>query len=181
LWGKGATKEFFREGRAYIEKTFKTHKKLASIHFCYVFASRKKTFQGESNPHLRYGLAKECYSFLLVCENIRARVSVNNYSVVTMVKNGSEAWVLRKTDENTLDVFQRNYLRVVQGTRLTNRISNSGLHEKCGPIPLSRDIMKERLRWLGHDLRMKDDRLTKIVLFGQPSGAKWKVGLPRLG
>ena len=42
LWGKGATKEFFREGRAYIEKTFKTHKKFVSIHFCYVFASRKK-------------------------------------------------------------------------------------------------------------------------------------------
>jgi len=28
---------------------------------------------------------------------------------------------------------------------------------------------------------MKDDRLPKIVLFGQPTEAKWKAGSPRLG
>ena len=41
--------------------------------------------------------------------------------------------------------------------------------------------MKESLSWLGHILRMKDDRLPKIVLFGQPSRAKRKVGHPYLG
>ena len=41
--------------------------------------------------------------------------------------------------------------------------------------------MKEKLRWSGHVLRMKDDRLTNIVLFGQLSRAKRKAGRPRLG
>ena len=41
--------------------------------------------------------------------------------------------------------------------------------------------MKERLRWLGLVLRMKDDRLPKIFLFGQPTGATRKAGRPRLG
>ena len=41
--------------------------------------------------------------------------------------------------------------------------------------------MKERLRWLGHVLRMKDDILPKIVLFGQPSGATRKARRPCLG
>ena len=41
--------------------------------------------------------------------------------------------------------------------------------------------MKERLRWLGHILRTKGDRLPKIVPFGQPSGATRKTGRPRLG
>ena len=71
----------------------------------------------------------------------------------------------RKADENLLDVFQRNCLRIVLGTRLTDSISNSSLYEKCGSIPFSGAIMKERLKWLGHVLRMKDDRLPKIVLF----------------
>ena len=42
-------------------------------------------------------------------------------------------------------------------------------------------VMRERLRWLGHALWKKDDRLPKMVLFGQPSRAKQKAGHPRLG
>jgi hypothetical protein len=100
---------------------------------------------------------------------------------MTVVKYGSEAWALRKADEDLLDVFQRNCLRVVLGIQLTDRISNNRLYEKCGSILLSRVIMKERLRWLGHVVRKKDDILPKIVFFGQPSRAKRKAGRPRLG
>ena len=51
-------------------------------------------------------------------------------TVMTVVKHGSEAWVLGKADEDLLDVFQRNCMRVVMGTRLTDRISNSRLYKK---------------------------------------------------
>ena len=50
-----------------------------------------------------------------------------------------------------------------------------------GMYQISRAIMKERLRWLGHVLRIKDDRLPKVVLFYHPSEAKRKTGRPRLG
>ena len=86
----------------------------------------------------------------------------------------AEAWALRKVDEDLLDIFQRNCLWIILGTRLTDHISNSKLYEESGPITLSRAVMKERSRWLGHVLRMKDDRLPKIVLFGQPSGVHGK-------
>ena len=92
----------------------------------------------------------------------------------------SEALALRKADENLLDVFHRNCLRIFLGTRLTDRISNSRLYEKCGSIPPSRAIMRERLIWLGHVLWMKDDRLPKIVLLDQPSRAKRKAARPWL-
>ena len=36
--------------------------------------------------------------------------------------------------------------------------------------------MRERMRWLGHILRMKDDRLPKIVLFRVSSKVKLKEG-----
>ena len=84
---------------------------------------------------------------------------------MTVVKYESEAWALRKADEDLLDVFQRNCLRIVLGIRLTDGISNSRLYEKYSSIPLSRAIIKERLRWLVHVFRVKDDRLPKIVLF----------------
>ena len=65
--------------------------------------------------------------------------------------------------------------------KLTKRISNIRLYEKCDSIPLSRTIIRERLRWLGHVLRMKDDKLPKIVLFGQLSWAKRRACHPQLG
>ena len=67
------------------------------------------------------------------------------------------AWALQRRDEDFLDVFQRNCRRFFLGTGLTDRISYSRLYEKCDSIPLSKSIMKERLRCLGHVLRMKDD------------------------
>ena len=82
-----------------------------------------------------------------------------------MVNYGSEACVLQKVDEYFLDVFQRNCLRTVLGTRLTDRISNSRLCETCGSITLSRAIMEERLRWLGHVAQMKDDKQHKTTVF----------------
>ena len=113
--------------------------------------------------------------------SLQTKIIILEATGMTVVKYGSEAWALRKTDENLLDVFQRICLRIILGTRLTERISNSRLYEKCGSMPFSRAIMKERLRWLGHVLRMRDDRLQKIVLFGQPSGATRKAGRPCLG
>ena len=113
--------------------------------------------------------------------SMQTKIRILEATAMTVVKYGSEAWALQKADENLLDVFQRNCLRIVLGTQLTDRISNSRLYEKCGSIPPSRAIMKERLRWLGHVLRMKDDRLQKIVLFGQPSGATRKAVRPCLG
>jgi len=100
---------------------------------------------------------------------------------MTVVNYGFEARTLQKADEDLLDAFRRNCQRIVLGIRLTDRVLNSRMCEKCGSIPLSKAIMIERLRWLGHVLQMKDDGMPKIALFGKQSRAKRKTGCPRLG
>ena len=97
--------------------------------------------------------------------------------MITVVKYGSEAYALRKTDEDLLHIFQRNHLQTVLGTRLTDHISNSRLYKKCGSIQFSR-AMRERLRGLRHSLQMKHNRLPKIALFIKPPKAKQEAGHP---
>ena len=97
--------------------------------------------------------------------SLQNKIRILEATVMRVVKYGSEAWALRKADDDLLDVFQRHCQQIVLGTRLTDRISKSRFYEKCGSIPLSGAIMKERLRRLSHVLRMKYDRLPKIVLF----------------
>ena len=96
---------------------------------------------------------------------MRTKIIILNVIVMTVVKYGSEVWALRKTEEDLLFVFKRNCLRIVLGTRLANRISNSRLCENCCSIPLSWATMRERLGLLGQVLRMKDDRLPKRMPF----------------
>ena len=98
--------------------------------------------------------------------SLQTTIEILGGSEMTVVKYGSEAWALQKADEDLLDVFQRNSWRIILGAWLTDRISNSRLYGKCSSIPLSRAILKERLKWLGPILRMKDARLPNIVLFG---------------
>ena len=97
--------------------------------------------------------------------SLQSKIRIFEGTVMTVVKYGSEAWMVRKADEDLLDVFLRNFLLIFLGTRSTDRISNNGLYEMYCSIPFSRTIMKERLRWLGHVLRNKDDRLPNTVLF----------------
>ena len=87
--------------------------------------------------------------------------------MMTEVKCGSEAWALQKVDEDLLDVFQRNCLWIVLRTRLTDRISNSRLYEKCS-IPLSRAF------WEG----VKRETLNKL---GWRRSARSCVGFRQLG
>jgi hypothetical protein len=42
--------------------------------------------------------------------SLRTRIRTLEATLRTVVKYGSEAWVIRKTEENLLDVFQKNYL-----------------------------------------------------------------------
>ena len=112
--------------------------------------------------------------------NLQTKIKILKAVAMRVVKFCLEVWALQKLDEDLLDVFQTNCLRISFGSQLTDRISNSRLYDKCGSIPLSRAVIRECLRWLGHVRWMKDDILPKIVLFCQPSRVKQRAGRPRL-
>ena len=147
--------------------------------FWYCFYSMSRTLgsiiskDGGSTKDVKSRIAKAQGVFSLLKKvwkiweiSLKTKIRRLEATAMTVVKYGSEAWALQKADENSLDVFQRNCLHIVLGTQLTDHISNSRLYEKCGSILLSRAIIIERLRWLGHILQMKDDRLPKIGLLG---------------
>ncbi len=59
-----------------------------------------------------------------------------------------------------------------------NKISNNELYKKTGSWSIIKEITHRRLRWLGHVLRMEQDRITKIALRWTPPG-KRKPGRPK--
>ena len=77
--------------------------------------------------------------------SLQTKIRTLKAAVITLVSYGSEAGALQKATKILLDIFQRNCLRIILGTRLTDCISNSRLYKKCGSIPLFRAIMKEKV------------------------------------
>ena len=67
-------------------------------------------------------------------------------------------------------------LQIVLGTRMTHRILNSRLYEKCGSIPVSLALMTKRLRRQGHVLRIMDcQRMTFLVNCLKINRNRWSM------
>ena len=57
--------------------------------------------------------------------SLQTKIRILKATGTAVAKYGSEAWALRKVDEDLLYVFQRNCLRIVLDNRLTCSVSNS--------------------------------------------------------
>lgn len=78
-----------------------------------------------------------------------------------------------------LRVWQRKILRKMlkskQVDRMWVRRTNVELQESYGESNIIQKIKVQRLRWLGHLMRMPDTRLRKTLLIGHiGEGKKWR-------
>ena len=71
-------------------------------------------------------------------------------------------------------------LRSILGITLKDKITNNEILSKCSSTGIECMLMKSQLRWLGHVVRMEDDRIPKFLLYGQCSQGSRKVGRPLL-
>jgi len=84
---------------------------------------------------------------------------------------GAETWALSASQTQQLDTALHHVLRQVLGIRLTDRIPNSEVRERCGQQPDVATLTRQaRLRFLGHTVRRKPDRegrphSTRALLF----------------
>jgi hypothetical protein len=90
---------------------------------------------------------------------------------------GSETWPMRADDLRKLSVFDHRCLRSIAKVQWEHRTSNAELRQmvfgKKNSPSIDQLIMLHRLRWLGHVLRMPDDRLPRRAVFAQPC-VEWK-------
>ena len=82
----------------------------------------------------------------------------------------SETWPIRVEDIRRLSVFESRCLRSICGVSWDMRISNSEVRKKVfgnrsANRSLEQLINQNRLRWLGHVLRMGNNRLPYKCLF----------------
>ena len=96
---------------------------------------------------------------------------------------GSETWVLSKSDEARLGVFERKVLRAIFGPTNYNgewRIKyNDKLHTLCKDSDIITYIKIKCLRWAGHVIRLEEQNPARRVFAAVVEGRRQK-GRPKL-
>jgi len=95
-----------------------------------------------------------------------------------VLKFGSEAWVLKKREEQRLEAAQMTFLRHLLGITKPDKEKNQCIREKTGAENIVKEIKQYQEKWLQHIQRMDTNRIPKQALQYKPKGRRHE-GRPR--
>ena len=96
---------------------------------------------------------------------------------------GSETWVLSKSDEARIGVFERKVLRAIFGPTNDNGEWRINYNDELYTLHKDSDIIKysyiktSRLRWAGHVIRLEDQNPARRVFAAVVEGRRQRAGL----
>ena len=111
---------------------------------------------------------------------LETKIQVYKAVILTTLLYGSESWTLYRKQIEQLDVFHKGCLREICGKTLRDKMANADLFTMCNTDSIESFLMKSQLRWVGHVIRMADDRIPKMLLYSQLDGGHRNVGRPLL-
>ena len=145
---------------------------------------------GDSTPEIqrRIMAASRCYYGLL--RHLRSKLltkqtkcQIYRTLIRPVLTYGCESWVLRKSDENLIAVFERKVLRTIFGAvregERWRRKYNFELQRDYGEPDIIAVVKVQRLRWAGHLARMDTNRAPSTLFRNNPGGQR-SAGRPRM-
>ena len=155
-------------------------KEVTSFKYLGSHISANCTLDDEIN--YRIGQANGAYGRLRikVFENhnlrLTAKVMVYQAVVISSLLYGSEAWTLYQRQVRLLEQFHMKSLRKLLNVTWKDRVPKTVMLKRTGCVSIENVLHRNRLRWVGHVIRMDDDRLPKQLLYGELSTGTRTVG-----
>ena len=96
---------------------------------------------------------------------------VYNACVLSVLLYGSESWIALRKHLKKLDTFHNRCIRITLGITRTQqwsqRLTSQEVRNRWGDSEMiATKVMRRRLEWLGHVVRMPDHRIPKQSFFG---------------
>ena len=92
---------------------------------------------------------------------------------------GCETWSVTQPNLQRLNTFHMRCIRSILGVSRWNKIKNSDNLERACEDPIAMTIQKQRLQWLGHLVRMSNNRPQKQLLRSRLSNATRPTHRPK--
>ena len=87
--------------------------------------------------------------------------------MITTLLYGCETWTLYRRHIKQLDQFHKQCLRKIGNIKWQDMIPNTEVLKKCNMPGIEALLLQGQLRWCGHLVRMKNDRIPRAVFYGQ--------------
>jgi len=100
--------------------------------------------------------------------NKEIKLRIYNITAKAALKFGSEAWVLKKRDEQPLDAAQMKFLRHLLEITKPDKQKNQCIREKTGAQNIVKEMKQYQEKWLQHVQRMDINRITRQTLQYKP-------------
>ena len=110
--------------------------------------------------------------------NKETKLRIHNITAKAALKFGSEAWVLKKREEQRLEATQTKFLRHLLGITKLDKEKNQRIREKTGAKKRVKEIKQYQKKWLQHVQRMDRNRLPRQALKYRPEGRR-NIGRPK--
>jgi len=106
--------------------------------------------------------------------SLATKIKVYKSSVLSVLLYGSETWNLISTDLLRLRACYMRHLRGIMNKTLwhcqNRKLTNEDVLEKCNMPSIAELMRRKRLQWLGHVVRMDEERIPRKVLFSRIAG-----------
>jgi len=96
--------------------------------------------------------------------NRETKLRIHNITAKAALKFGSEAWVLKKREEQRLEAAQMKFLRHLLGITKLDKENNQCIRGKTGAENIVKEIKQYQEKWLQHIHRMDTNRIPKQAL-----------------
>ena len=102
--------------------------------------------------------------------NKETKLRIHNITAKAALKFGSEAWVLKKREEQRLEAAQMKFLRHLLGITKLDKEKNQCIRQKTVVQNIVKEIKQYQKKWLLHVQRMDTNRPPKQALQYKPKG-----------
>jgi hypothetical protein len=96
------------------------------------------------------------------------KLRIYNITAKAALKFGSEAWVLKKREEQRLETAEMEFLRHLLGITKLDKEKNQCIKEKTGAENIVKEIKQYQEKWLQNIQRMDTNRIPKQALQYKP-------------
>jgi len=152
-------------------------------HFIYLGATVSETGGTNEDIRRRLGHARLAYNKLKSVWNNsqfgrKTQMKLLKSNVLSVLLYGSETWKMTKGDEKILDTFLHKCIRCILKIYWPEKITNTEARKRDGLEKISTIVKKRGWQWIGHVLRMDNNRNARTALDWAPEGKRQR-GRPK--